>query len=111
MPTLDTHPLRAGAEHPVSTEGESQQALQYLLAFESPRNVLPIPVLNGDILGRFADVDISLHHDEFISSEHCRFTIENERRISSTLYVEDLGSRNGTSVNGFQLEPGSDVRA
>ncbi len=107
VPALDTHPLRARAEHqhPLSPTGDSQEALQFLLAFETPRNVLPIPVLNGDILGRVPDSDICLQHDEYISGEHCRFSIENERN-QPTLYVEDLGSRNGTSVNGFQLEQG-----
>ncbi|MCC6805037.1 MAG: FHA domain-containing protein [Anaerolineae bacterium] len=105
LPTLETHPLRMGADHPHHPGSEQQETLRYVLASEQPRNLLPIPVLNGDVLGRLADVDISLPCDEYVSSEHCRFTfgVEDKR---SNLYIEDLGSRNGTLVNGFRLEAG-----
>jgi hypothetical protein len=105
IPAIGTHPLRAGGEHAHAVDAAQHETLRYVLAFELPRNVLPIPVLNGDVLGRVTDVDISLPYDEFASGEHCRFTIgsENEETI---LFVEDLGSRNGTYVNGYQLEPG-----
>lgn len=105
LPTLETHPLRMGADHPHHPCAEQQETLRYVLASEHPRNLLPIPVLNGDVLGRLADVDISLPCDEYLSSEHCRFTFGVEE-CRSNLYIEDLGSRNGTLVNGFRLEPG-----
>lgn len=105
IPTLETHPLRAGAEHPHHPDAERHETLLYMLASETPRNILPIPVLNGDVLGRLPDVDISLPYDEFLSGEHCRFTlgVEDGRTI---LYIEDLGSRNGTYIDSFHLEAG-----
>lgn len=105
LPTLETHPLRMGAEHPHHPDTENHEILRYVLASENPRNILPIPVLSGDVLGRLTDVDISLPHDEYLSSEHCRFTLGSEDGKTS-LYIEDLGSRNGTQVNGFRLDPG-----
>ncbi len=105
IPTLETHPLRAGAEHPHHPDAEAHETLRYVLASETPRNILPIPVLNGDVLGRETDVDISLPYDEYLSSEHCRFTV-GEEAGRTILYIEDLGSRNGTHINGFHLEAG-----
>lgn len=105
IPALGTHPLRVGAEHPHDAGAALREPLRYLLAFEVPRNVLPIPVLDGDVLGRLTEVDISLPYDTFTSSAHCRFTIGTQDG-EMLLFVEDLGSRNGTFVNGFQLKPG-----
>jgi hypothetical protein len=104
LPTVGTHPLRVGADHPNANAGQ-QETLRYLLAFELPRNVLPIPVLDGDVLGRLNEADISLPYDEYASSEHCRFSVGVEDG-QTILYIEDLGSRNGTYINGFRLEPG-----
>ena len=105
LPMLETHPLRLGAEHPHHPDAAQQETLRYVLASESPRNILPIPVLNGDVFGRLPDVDISLPFDEYLSSEHCRFTL-GEEAGHTILYIEDLGSRNGTNINGFHLEAG-----
>ncbi len=109
FPTLETHPLRAGAEHPHHPDAGQRETLRYMLASEKPRNILPIPVLNGDILGRLNDVDISLPYDEFLSGEHCRFTLGVDEGRAA-LYVEDLDSRNGTYISGRRLEPGLPFR-
>lgn len=102
--TIDTHPMRTSAEHNQRT-ATHRLSLLYVLAFEAPRDALPVPVLDGDILGRQNDADISLRHDNYISGQHCRFRVSIENK-EPTLYVEDLGSRNGTFVDGSRLEPG-----
>lgn len=51
------------------------------------------------ILGREEDCDITLAERQ-ISRHHLRF----HRQDENTTYVEDLGSRNGTWVNGQRLE-------
>ncbi len=105
VPLLDTHPLRSGAlHHSGGISAPSQPMLHYILAFESPKNALPTPVLDGDVLGRLSETDICLRYDEFISGRHCRFQTE-EYGDRLLLYVEDLGSRNGTFVDGQRLEP------
>ncbi len=104
IPLLDTHPLRSGTlHHSGGIAAPSQPTLHYILAFESPKNALPTPVLDGDVLGRLPETDICLRCDEFISGRHCRFQTE-EFGDRLLLYVEDLGSRNGTYVDGQRLE-------
>jgi ABC-type multidrug transport system ATPase subunit len=50
------------------------------------------------VAGRAPDADFPLSHVE-VSRHHCRFEIED-----GTLFVEDLGSRWGTRVNGAALK-------
>ena len=104
MPNLYTHPLRTDMlrNHTVDA---APQVLHYMLAFETPKDILPIPVLDGDTLGRLSDASISLTHDDYISGKHCRFHVmmENEQPV---LVLEDLGSRNGTRINDFRMERG-----
>ncbi|HEX4966170.1 MAG TPA: SpoIIE family protein phosphatase [Thermoanaerobaculia bacterium] len=52
------------------------------------------------VVGRAAEADLTLA-DPFLSRRHSRFY-----RAGATVYVEDLGSRNGTLLNGQKvLEP------
>jgi len=62
-------------------------------------------------VGRGADNDLSVDSDEFASAHHARF----EPRRDG-VYIEDVGSTNGTFVNGIRvtrqrrLAPGDVVR-
>jgi sigma-B regulation protein RsbU (phosphoserine phosphatase) len=62
------------------------------------------------VVGRAADADLSLS-DPFLSRRHSRFY-----RKGGSLFVEDLGSRNGTLLNGqairgpAELKPGDVIR-
>jgi hypothetical protein len=62
-------------------------------------------------IGRIEENDLALIGDEYASAHHARF----ERRRDG-VYVEDVGSTNGTFVNGLRieaprrLEPGDVVR-
>jgi hypothetical protein len=66
---------------------------------------------NALTIGRSGDNDLQLEHDEYASSRHARF----EPRRDG-VYVEDVGSTNGTFVNGIRLSgdrrlaPGDVVR-
>jgi hypothetical protein len=70
--------------------------------------VLKSPALDeGDVVtldshalrvGRGGDNDVSIERDEYASSHHARF----EPRRDG-VYVEDVGSTNGTFVNGIRL--------
>jgi hypothetical protein len=107
MPTVNTHPLRVTGRIG-QPDDQSPKMLNYVLAFEMPKNALPIPVLDGDILGRLETADISLVHDDFISGKHCSFKVNCEKG-QPVLYMEDLGSRNGTFVNDNRLYKGQVV--
>ena len=52
------------------------------------------------LLGRAPECDLSLTEDDEISSRHCRLRLSADRR----LLVEDLGSKNGTRVNGIPIQ-------
>jgi len=58
----------------------------------------PIPLTKAELLiGRRRSCDISLDFNN-ISGKHCQL-----RLINSVWHVRDLGSTNGTSLNGLQL--------
>jgi pSer/pThr/pTyr-binding forkhead associated (FHA) protein len=56
-----------------------------------------IPVETPTLVGRGREADITLD-DPFISDRHVRFD-----RVENRLVVEDLGSTNGTQVNGLPV--------
>jgi len=58
-----------------------------------------IPVIAGPIgIGRGGQNDVPLDGDEFASAEHARFEVRRDG-----LWVEDIGSTNGTFVNGARV--------
>jgi pSer/pThr/pTyr-binding forkhead associated (FHA) protein len=67
---------------------------------------------NGLIIGRAPFCDLQLS-DEFVSAKHCRISFEN-----GYFFVEDLGSTNGTFIDGTEiaassampLAPGQDIQ-
>jgi len=67
------------------------------------------PIHGDTVIGRHSECDICLPADE-ISRKHARVQIE-----ADGLYVEDMGSANGTFVNGkrvkkARLEPGDELK-
>jgi sigma-B regulation protein RsbU (phosphoserine phosphatase) len=62
--------------------------------------------LRGDtvVVGRAMDADLTLS-DPFLSRRHSRFF-----RTGADLFVEDLGSRNGTIVNGQAIQQATRVQ-
>ncbi|MEQ8277136.1 MAG: sigma 54-interacting transcriptional regulator [Deltaproteobacteria bacterium] len=63
----------------------------------------PIPTRGTLLIGRDAACDVFVDH-ALISREHARVTAS-----EGSVTVEDLGSRNGTRVDGRALEPGRPV--
>jgi len=58
----------------------------------------PIPLLKKTLLvGRRESCDIVLRFSN-VSAHHCRLTLSN-----GYWFIKDLGSRNGTKVNGFRV--------
>jgi pSer/pThr/pTyr-binding forkhead associated (FHA) protein len=70
-----------------------------------------IEVAGPTVVGRESGTGIRLDHDEYVSARHARI----EPRLDGT-WLEDLGSTNGTFVNGARvdggrrLQPGDVVR-
>lgn len=65
---------------------------------EVPGVQAPIPLIEINLLGRAADNTIRVD-DVTVSSHHARIAFRSGQWI-----VEDLGSRNGTRVNGIAVE-------
>jgi hypothetical protein len=65
---------------------------------EGPEAGRVIPLAGPVEIGRDADVDVPLLQDELVSRRHARLTPENGEVI-----VEDLGSANGTFVDGDEI--------
>ena len=51
------------------------------------------------VLGRYPTQDLVLAHDPTVSGRHARLTCQGD-----TLYIEDLGSKQGTFVSGRRIE-------
>ena len=82
-------------------EGQDTDGKRYLLKLH--KLVLGEP--QGVILGRNPGNSTFVIGHEGISREHARFFVEDD-----SLFVEDLGSGNGTRVNGVGLIPKNAVR-
>ena len=60
---------------------------------------------NSFVLGKSSDgTDCQVRGNDTISRKHCRVL-----RRGSDFFIEDLGSKNGTFVNGEQVEEGDQV--
>jgi hypothetical protein len=111
LPTIFLHPMRMTnllTKEPDSIKSQPGKGvgLRYMLAFETLKDVLPIPVLDEDILGRSRNTNIWVKHDEFISLKHCHFKLKRDKNSKYyNLYVEDLNSSNGTFVDNIMIEP------
>lgn len=110
LPTIFLHPMRMTNLLIKDPNSKSQPGkgvgMRYMLAFETLKDLLPIPVLDEDILGRSRNTNIWVKHDEFISLKHCRFRLRRDKNAKSySLYVEDLNSSNGSYVDNIMLEP------
>ncbi len=53
---------------------------------------------NKAIIGRDPDCDVQLGEDFYVSRHHAQITFE-----AGKYFVEDLGSKNGTKLNGSQI--------
>ena len=76
-----------------------------LLQYEGERRIARhIITGKGLIVGRSRDCDIVVEHPS-VSNHHFRVTPRRAVQARSRCYVEDLGSKNGTFLNGVRLAP------
>ncbi len=87
--------------------GASQKGKMWRLSVErGPKELrgVQIPVTGPVIVGRSPGADIVIGA-EYVSGRHARFQL-----MGDSLFVEDLGSRNGTAVNGTRITEPAAVR-
>ncbi len=63
-----------------------------------------VALLADHVVGRSRRCDLTISDDPWVSGEHARVRWHANRWV-----VRDLGSRNGTFVNGAKIEPGREV--
>ncbi|MEZ4372881.1 MAG: sigma 54-interacting transcriptional regulator, partial [Polyangiaceae bacterium] len=95
--------MRATEDYELPELPASEGGIPALVVAFPRSSALPLPTLNQP-LGRawFESVGIE---DSKVSRDHVRFS-----RAGSVLQLEDVGSRNGTWVNGHRLSPNVRVR-
>lgn len=79
---------------PVSKE----QVCVQIRDISSPDHYFKVALDGGVIIGREIG-DVVISYDRFISSQHCKLTYN-----SGILYVQDLGSANGTFYDGQKIQ-------
>lgn len=97
-----TPPQTTTEEHRPASADEPTDSRPALLAAFPAQALVPLPA-SGTIVGRSWLADAGLA-DTKVSSGHLRFT-----RAGGRLQVEDVGSRNGTWVQGQKLPQGERV--
>ena len=97
-----------GAAEAAALRAEHGYGPTRLLVVTSPELVqgATIEVSAPTVIGRDAQSGIRLDHDEYVSSRHARI----EPRPEGA-WIDDLGSTNGTFVNGSRLKKGRIAKA
>jgi hypothetical protein len=84
----------------VSTISVTERPPRALLVLEDDRSrTIPLPEEGALVVGRGADASIVVG-GRTLSRRHARFIL-----LRGKAYVEDLGSRNGTSIGGVAIAP------
>lgn len=72
--------------------------IHYILKAEDGKQ---IEITNGGIIGRYGEIEADyFSQNPYISGEHAKIY-----KDGNDYYIEDLGSTNGTTVNGAKLFP------
>lgn len=106
------HPLRvtegntvARPRDPLDRNLPPEHEVHFMLGFYDKRDQQPFAVMHGDVVGRAKTANVMLKHDNYISGNHCRFELRQERNTVSML-IEDMRSANGTTIDGKAIPPG-----
>jgi serine phosphatase RsbU (regulator of sigma subunit) len=83
---------------PDAGQPEETGHVTLLVHFHGGMRVVPLTVAEAVVVGRSSPADLVLPEAR-LSREHARFSI-----VDGVVWVEDLGSTNGTSVNGKRVK-------
>ena len=90
-----------GAAQPFAGAAQQQEATRMASYLVCQAEQVSIPLMNGAVIGRTAgDYANLLGKCIYISGMHARLT-----QNGSVWHITDLGSRNGTKVNGVACQP------
>jgi two-component system response regulator AtoC len=96
------HPVRQTAEAEIVTrtvrQRRSQESLSLIVGSAAGASIVPLDEASAVVLGRSSECDIVIN-DESVSRKHSVL------RLGVQPTIEDLGSRNGTVVQGRRLQP------
>ncbi|MDQ3032799.1 MAG: diguanylate cyclase [Myxococcota bacterium] len=93
----DTGEATVMGERALLSEPKLQRDRAYLVVIAGHNVGEMYPLAGGLVIGRGADVEVRVMDDE-ISRRHARVAVKGK-----DVWVEDLGSKNGTFVNGAQI--------
>jgi len=90
----------------VSKRGKGHGGMLSFVITEGPQALVgtSFPVISTLVVGRSASSDITVN-DDFISGSHARIT-----PVDGGAVLEDLGSTNGTLLNGAQVRSPQSLR-
>ncbi len=90
-----------------SSTTEQKRHRRWRITVREPRGLSDEPFLvSGELtIGRGGGCAISLADDTFASALHARLFLRED-----TLWIEDLGSTNGTTVNGVAISSSTQLR-
>lgn len=98
--TVELASQQGGSFDPVAAVGIPQGGVPGSIYVVQAPNQRPRSIpLEGEItVGRSLQCDLAIPDDRFISQYHVRISLQN-----NTCFVEDLGSTNGTYLNGTRI--------
>ena len=80
-------------------KGAAKKYTLHLIDVKNPGRTFKAPIEGSVTIGRKAEEsDIVINYEKSVSARHCRISVRDGK-----FYVEDLGSSNGTLINGIPV--------
>ena len=90
----------AKAEPEAETEAEAEDTFNMALTdVSNPERRFVAEGKKEYLVGRKPQMDLCIPDDGYVSGTHCKFEMK-----ETVLYITDMGSSNGTKVNGTKIE-------
>lgn len=103
-PVVEQMAMRMGAQSTMAATGPSLEAMQLAVMLRFDELIVatlpPMRSVDGLVVGRLPSCDLVIN-DPSVSKEHARLSWQGQ---TDTCTIVDLGSMNGTQLNGHPLE-------